>query len=109
MALPPRADGTQSTMGKSRKGLGLRQELAGTINDFHSTSSLNRIQGARNEIDETASLFNYMPRGSSPAKSTKSILYKMHKQPKKTLNIVDGGSKYSRPQDVQRFNEEFDQ
>jgi hypothetical protein len=32
----------------------------------------------------------------------------MHKQPRKTLNIVDGSSKYGRPQDVQRFNEEFD-
>ena len=110
MALPPRADGSHSTMGKSRKGLGLRQELStGNINEFHSTSSLNKFHGARNEIDETASLFNYMPRGSSPAKGNKSILYKMHKQPRKTLNIVDGGSKYGRAQDVQRFNEEFDQ
>lgn len=65
--------------------------------------------GARNEIDDTASLFNYIPRGSSPAKGNKSILYKMHKHPRKTLNIVDGGSKYGRVQDVQRFNEEFDQ
>ena len=65
--------------------------------------------GGRNEIDDTASLFNYIPRGSSPAKGNKSILYKMHKHPRKTLNIVDGGSKYGRVQDVQRFNEEFDQ
>ena len=63
----------------------------------------------RNEIDDSASLFNYMPRGTSPAKSNKSILYKMHKQNRKTLNIVDGSSKYGRPQDVQRFNEDFDQ
>ena len=102
IALPPRADGSQSTMGKSRKGLGLRQEFG----EYNSTNSLTR--GARNEIDETASLFNYMPRGSSPAKSNKSILYKMHKQPRKTLNIVDGSSKYGRAQDVQRFNEDFD-
>jgi hypothetical protein len=33
----------------------------------------------------------------------------MHKQNRKTLNIVDGSSKYGRPQDVQRFNEDFDQ
>jgi hypothetical protein len=77
----------------------LKQELGyGGLNDYQSTSSLNRLQGARGgEIDETASLFNYMPRGSSPAKSNKSILYKMHKQPRKTLNIVDGTSKYGRP------------
>lgn len=50
-----------------------------------------------------------MPRGTSPAKSNKSILYKMHKQNRKTLNIVDGASsKLGRAQDVQRFNEDFD-
>jgi hypothetical protein len=52
-----------------------------------------------------------MPKGVSPAKSTKSILYRMHSKPKKTLNILnDAGSRYgSRTgQDVQRFNEEFD-
>jgi len=27
MALPPRADGSQSTMGKSRKGLALRHDI----------------------------------------------------------------------------------
>lgn len=75
-------------MGKSRKGLGLRQE-----HEYHSTSSINRQGGNHNEIDDTASLFNYMPRGSSPAKSSKSILYKMHKGNRKTLNIVDGSNK----------------
>lgn len=96
-------------MGKSRKGLGLRQDFTNG-NDYQSSNSLNRAQGMRTtDIDETASLFNYIPRGTSPAKSNKSILYKMHKQPRKTLNIVDGGSsKYGRAQDVQRFNEDFD-
>ena len=85
--------------------MGLRHD---GINDFNSTTSLNRMQGGRNEVDDTASLFNYMPRGTSPSKGNKSILYKMHKQPRKTLNIVDGSSKYGRAQDVQRFNEDFD-
>ena len=106
MNLPPRGDAT-SQLSRTKKGL--------RLGEGESTGSLNRGRNA--DFDESGSLFNYMPKGASPAKSTKSILYRMHNKPRKTLNIVNdqvsngGGSRYGSRgagQDVQRFNEEFD-
>lgn len=80
MNLPPRGDAA-SQLSRTKKGL----KLGDGINE--STGSLNRGRNA--EFDESGSLFNYMPKGASPAKSTKSILYRMHNKPRKTLNILN--------------------
>lgn len=110
MNLPPRGDAT-SQLSRTKKGLKLGDGYYAGMNE--STGRLNRGRNA--EFDESGSLFNYMPKGTSPAKSTKSILYKMHSKPRKTLNILNeqgsaGGSRYGSRggQDVQRFNEDFD-
>lgn len=110
MNLPPRGDGA-SQLSRTKKGLKLGDGTYGGMNE--STGSLNRGRNA--EFDESGSLFNYMPKGASPSKSTKSILYRMHNKPRKTLNILNeqgsaGGSRYGSRggQDVQRFNEDFD-
>ena len=110
MNLPPRNDAA-SQLSRTKKGLKLGDGTYGGVNE--STGSLNRGRNA--EFDESGSLFNYMPKGASPAKSTKSILYRMHNKPRKTLNILNeqgsaGGSRYGSRggQDVQRFNEDFD-
>ena len=81
MNLPPRGDAT-SHLSRTKKGLKLGD---GHMNE--STGSLNRGRNA--EFDESGSLFNYMPKGASPSKSTKSILYRMHNKPRKTLNILN--------------------
>lgn len=106
--LPPRADG-MSTM--SRSGAGSRQGFRqtqdyGNLAEIQSTGSL---RAKSRDVDDATSLFNYVSKGGPGSKQGgKSILYRMHGKPKKTLNIMDGSNRYRQTQDVQRFNEDFD-
>ncbi len=102
--LPPRGDAA-STM--SRSGTGSRQgfrvqpefPLQNNLNEVHSSASI-RAKSRDFGQDDAASMFNYMPR-ATPNKNTKSILYRMHNKPKKTLNIADNSSqRYRQNADV---------
>ena len=82
----------------SRSGTGSRHALrmqdytnAQQLHDVQSVASI-RAKSRTGEADDTASLFNYMPRGT-PSKSGKSILYRLHNKPRKQLNIIDGNTK----------------
>lgn len=71
--------------------------------------STGSLRAKSRDFDDAASLFNYVSKGGPGSKQGgKSILYRMHSKPKKTLNILDGSNRYKQTQDVQRFNEDFD-
>jgi hypothetical protein len=98
MNLPPRADGSHTLVRSgngSRKALRMQEYVNPHLQENQSTGSLRNHS---KDIDETGSLFNYIPKASPSSK--KSILYRMHNKPRKQLNILDGGSKPKGPQDV---------